>query len=172
THIQIRNHLTCRKHASPDSRSLRFPCEMRPNTGSIVANLETYQWNDADWLSERSGKDWFQSPVSIYEVHLGSWRRVPGDHNRWLSYRELADQLIPYVKELGYTHTELLPVMEHPYDGSWGYQTLGYFAATSRYGSPAEFMEFVDRCHQAGIGVILDWTPAHFPRDAHGLAQF
>jgi 1,4-alpha-glucan branching enzyme len=132
--------------------------ELRPNTGSIVANLETYRWNDANWLAQRSTKNWFQSPVSIYEVHLGSWRRVPEDHNRWLSYRELGDQL--------------LPIMEHPYDGSWGYQTLGYFAATSRYGSPQDFMEFVDRCHQAGIGVILDWTPAHFPRDAHGLAQF
>ena len=149
-----------------------FRSELRPNTGSVVASLDTHHWNDAAWLSERSGKNWFQSPVSIYEVHLGSWRRVPEDHDRWLSYRELGDQLIPYVKELGYTHIELLPVMEHPYDGSWGYQTLGYFAATSRFGSPAAFMEFVDRCHQAGIGVILDWTPAHFPRDAHGLAQF
>ena len=149
-----------------------FRSELRPNTGSVVANLDTYCWNDADWLSQRSGKNWFQSPVSIYEVHLGSWRRVPEENNRWLNYRELADWLLPYVKELGYTHIELLPVMEHPYDGSWGYQTLGYFAATSRYGAPTEFMEFVDRCHQAGIGVILDWTPAHFPRDAHGLAQF
>jgi 1,4-alpha-glucan branching enzyme len=149
-----------------------FRSELRPNTGSAVANLETHHWSDADWLSQRSGKNWFQSPVSIYEVHLGSWRRVPEDHDRWLTYRELGDQLIPYVKELGYTHIELLPIMEHPYDGSWGYQTLGYFAATSRFGSPSEFMEFVDRCHQAGIGAILDWTPAHFPRDAHGLAQF
>ena len=149
-----------------------FRSELRPNTGSIVANLETYRWNDADWFAQRSTKNWFQSPVSIYEVHLGSWRRVPADHDRWLTYRELGDQLIPYVKELGYTHIELLPVMEHPYDGSWGYQTLGYFAATSRYGSPQEFMELVDRCHQAGIGVILDWTPAHFPRDEYGLSQF
>ncbi|HTT34208.1 MAG TPA: 1,4-alpha-glucan branching protein GlgB [Methylomirabilota bacterium] len=149
-----------------------FRGELRPNTGSIVANLETYRWNDSGWTSQRATKNWFESPVSIYEVHLGSWRRVPEDKFRWLSYRELADQLIPYVKELGYTHIELLPVMEHPYDGSWGYQTLGYFAATSRYGAPTEFMEFVDRCHQEGIGVILDWTPAHFPRDAHGLAQF
>ena len=149
-----------------------FGSELRPNTGSIVTNLETYRWNDADWLSQRPTKNWFQSPVSIYEVHLGSWRHVPEDHNRWLTYRELGDELIPYAKDLGYTHLELLPVMEHPYDGSWGYQTLGYFAATSRYGSPQEFMRFVDRCHQANIGVILDWTPAHFPRDAHGLAQF
>ncbi len=149
-----------------------FRSELRPNTGSVVARLDTYHWNDADWISQRSTKNWFQSPISIYEVHLGSWRRVSEDHNRWLNYRELADQLIPHVKELGYTHIELLPVMEHPYDASWGYQTLGYFAATSRFGSPAEFMEFVDRCHQAGIGVLLDWTPAHFPRDTHGLAQF
>jgi len=149
-----------------------FCSEMRPKTGSVVANLETYQWRDSAWLAARAKKDWLNSPISAYEVHLGSWRRVPEANHRWLSYRELADQLIPYVKEMGYSHIELLPVMEHPYDGSWGYQTLGYFAATSRYGSPAEFMEFIDRCHQAGIGVILDWTPAHFPRDAHGLAQF
>ncbi len=140
-----------------------FYSELRPKTGSVVARLNTHHWNDDDWLSQRAQKNWFESPVSIYEVHLGSWRRVPEDHDRWLNYRELADQLIPYVKELGYTHIELLPVMEHPYDGSWGYQTLGYFAATSRYGTPAEFMELIDRCHQAGIGVLLDWTPAHFP---------
>jgi len=149
-----------------------FSSELRPQTGSVVARLDDYRWNDSDWISRRSQKNWFESPISIYEVHLGSWRRVPEDHDRWLNYRELAGQLIPYVKDLGYTHIELLPIMEHPYDGSWGYQTLGYFAATSRYGTPAEFMEFIDRCHQAGIGVILDWTPAHFPRDTHGLAQF
>ncbi len=149
-----------------------FRSELRPNTGSVVASLDRHGWNDAHWIRDRSQKNWFESPISIYEVHLGSWRRVPEKHDRWLTYRELADQLIPYVKNLGYTHIELLPVMEHPFDGSWGYQTLGYFAATSRYGSPSEFMEFVDRCHQAGIGVFLDWTPAHFPRDAHGLAYF
>jgi 1,4-alpha-glucan branching enzyme len=149
-----------------------FRSEIRPATGSVVANLETYRWNDSAWLAARERNDWLNSPISVYEVHLGSWRRVPEDHERWLTYHELADQLIPYVKEMGYTHIELLPIMEHPFDGSWGYQTIGYFAATSRYGSPAEFMEFVDRCHQAGIGVILDWTPAHFPRDTHGLAQF
>ncbi len=149
-----------------------FRSELRPRTGSVVANLYIYQWQDAAWMKQRAEKNWFESPISVYEVHLGSWRRVPDDHDRWLTYRELGDQLIPYLKELGYTHIELLPIMEHPYDGSWGYQTLGYFAATSRYGSPAEFMEFVDRCHRAGIGVFLDWTPAHFPRDAHGLAQF
>jgi 1,4-alpha-glucan branching enzyme len=149
-----------------------FRSELRPNTGSVVANLEHYQWNDTEWIKNRSQKNWFESPISIYEVHLGSWRRIPEEANRWLTYRELGDELIPYVRDLGYTHIELLPIMEHPYDGSWGYQTLGYFAATSRYGSPTEFMEFVDRCHREGIGVFLDWTPAHFPRDAHGLAQF
>jgi 1,4-alpha-glucan branching enzyme len=149
-----------------------FRAEVRPHTGSIVADLDKYQWNDADWMTRRARTDWFDKPVSFYEVHLGGWRRVPEEGNRWLSYRELADQLIPYVKDLGYSHIELLPIMEHPFDGSWGYQTIGYFAATSRYGTPAEFMEFIDRAHQAGLGVILDWTPAHFPRDAHGLAEF
>ena len=149
-----------------------FRGEMRPRTGSVVVNLENYKWKDAGWMQERPQKNWFESAMAVYEVHLGAWRRVPEEGNRWLSYLELADQLIPYVKELGYSHIELLPIMEHPFDGSWGYQTLGYFAATSRYGSPAEFMEFIDRCHQAGLGVILDWTPAHFPRDTHGLSQF
>jgi 1,4-alpha-glucan branching enzyme len=149
-----------------------FRSELRPNTGSVVARLDKHSWNDADWLNHRASRNWLAQPISVYEVHLGSWRRIPEENNRWLSYRELADQLVPYVKELGYTHIELLPIMEHPYDGSWGYQTLGYFAATSRYGSPTDFMEFVDRCHQAGLGVFLDWTPAHFPRDTHGLAQF
>jgi len=149
-----------------------FRSELRPNTGSIVDSLDHHTWKDSSWLARRAATNWHESPVSIYEVHLGSWRRVPDQGDRWLNYRELADQLIPYVKDLGYSHIELLPIMEHPFDGSWGYQTLGYFAATSRYGCPAEFMEFVDRCHQAGLGVILDWTPAHFPRDAWGLAQF
>ena len=149
-----------------------FRSEVRPNTGSMVARLDAHTWQDADWIERRESKKWLDAPISIYEVHLGSWRKVPEAGNRWLSYRELADQLIPYVKELGYTHIELLPIMEHPFDGSWGYQTIGYFAATSRYGSPSDFMEFIDRCHQADIGVLLDWTPAHFPRDTHGLSQF
>jgi 1,4-alpha-glucan branching enzyme len=149
-----------------------FRSELRPNTGSVVSRLDKHSWNDGDWMQQRVSKNWLEEPVSVYEVHLGSWRRKPEENNRWLSYQELANELIPYVKELGYTHIELLPIMEHPYDGSWGYQTLGYFAATSRYGSPTDFMEFVDRCHQAGLGVLLDWTPAHFPRDTHGLAQF
>ncbi|HZC65150.1 MAG TPA: 1,4-alpha-glucan branching protein GlgB, partial [Candidatus Dormibacteraeota bacterium] len=149
-----------------------FRSELRPNTGSMVARLDAHDWQDADWIERRKNKKWLEAPISIYEVHLGSWRKVPEAGHRWLSYRELAEQLIPYVKELGYTHIELLPIMEHPFDGSWGYQTIGYFAATSRYGSPAEFMEFIDRCHQAELGVLLDWTPAHFPRDTHGLSQF
>jgi 1,4-alpha-glucan branching enzyme len=149
-----------------------FQAELRPNTGSVVANLNSYKWADSGWMAHRQQKNWLESPISVYEVHLGSWRRVPEDHNRWLTYRELADQLIPYVKQLGYTHIELLPIMEHPFDGSWGYQTLGYYAATSRFGSPADFMYFIDRCHQEGIGIFLDWTPAHFPRDTHGLSQF
>jgi 1,4-alpha-glucan branching enzyme len=149
-----------------------FSAELRPNTGSVVARLDKHQWNDTDWIAQRSQKNWLERPITVYEVHLGSWRRVPDDHDRWLTYRELGDQLISYVKDLGYTHIELLPIMEHPFDASWGYQTLGYFAATSRYGTPAEFMEFVDRCHQAGLGVFLDWTPAHFPRDSHGLSMF
>jgi 1,4-alpha-glucan branching enzyme len=149
-----------------------FFSELRPNTGSVVARLDKHNWGDGDWMAQRAQRNWLQQPISVYEVHLGSWRRMPEEHNRWLSYLELADQLIPYVKDLGYTHIELMPVMEHPFDGSWGYQTLGYYAATSRYGTPAEFMAFVDRCHQAGLGVLLDWTPAHFPRDSHGLSLF
>jgi 1,4-alpha-glucan branching enzyme len=149
-----------------------FRSELRPKTGSVVARLDRHHWNDWGWIEYRAKQDWLSSPISVYELHLGSWRRVVEDGNRWLTYSEVADQLIPYVKQLGYTHVELMPVMEHPFDGSWGYQTLGYFAATSRFGSPEDFMSFVDRLHQAGIGVILDWTPAHFPSDGHGLAEF
>ena len=149
-----------------------FRSELRPNTSSIVASLDRHTWNDQGWMEYRARNDWFCSPISIYEVHLGSWRRVVEEGSRWLSYTELADDLIPYLKRMGYTHVELMPVMEHPFDASWGYQTLGYFAATSRFGTPEECMSMVDRFHQAGIGVFLDWTPAHFPRDAHGLAEF
>ncbi len=115
---------------------------------------------------------WIDRPMSIYEVHLGSWARVPEEGNRFLTYREMAHRLVPYVKEIGFTHIELLPVMEHPFSGSWGYQVLGFFAPTSRFGPPEDFKFFVDACHQAGLGVILDWVPGHFPKDAHGLAQF
>ena len=149
-----------------------FEAELRPKSGSIVASLEGYGWNDDVWMNTRGRREWLAEPISIYEVHLGSWRRVPEEGNRWLTYREIADQLIPYVKQMGYTHIELMPVMEHPFDASWGYQTIGYFAATSRYGKPKDFMYLVDRCHQENIGVLLDWTPAHFPADAHGLAEF
>jgi len=149
-----------------------FEAELRPKSGSVVASLDGYSWNDEEWMNARARREWIAEPVSVYEVHLGSWRRVPEEGNRWLTYREAADQLIPYVKQMGYTHIELMPVMEHPFDGSWGYQTIGYFAATRRYGKPQDFMYLIDRCHQENIGVLLDWTPAHFPSDAHGLAEF
>ena len=149
-----------------------FTSEMRPNTASAVADIDRHHWNDAAWLEARSSRDWLHAPMTIYEVHAGSWRRKADEGWRWLNYRELADELVPYVKQMGFTHIELLPIMEHPFDASWGYQTIGYYAVTSRFGSPADFMYFVDRCHQEGIGVILDWTPAHFPRDAHGLSFF
>ncbi len=141
-------------------------------TSSLVYNLERYQWSDAEWMEARRAKDWQKSAMSIYEVHLGSWRRHEDEGNRHYSYLELADTLIPYVVEMGYTHLELLPVAEHPFEGSWGYQVTNYYAPTSRFGSPDELREFIDRCHQAGIGVIMDWVPAHFPKDAHALAEF
>ncbi|MBI5633775.1 MAG: 1,4-alpha-glucan branching protein GlgB [Nitrospirae bacterium] len=149
-----------------------FFFEHRPKSASVVHDINTYSWNDAGWISGRQKRNWHESPVAIYEVHLGSWMRVPEDENRFLTYSELADTLIPYVKEMGYTHIELLPVCEHPLDASWGYQTIGYFAPTSRHGTPEEFMSFIDQCHQHGIGVILDWAPAHFPKDGHGLGFF
>jgi 1,4-alpha-glucan branching enzyme len=149
-----------------------FAAEKRPDNASVVVDIDKHQWDDAAWLTQRASRDWLHSPMSIYEVHMGSWRRRRDEGNRWLTYRELADELIPYVKGMGYTHVEMMPIMEHPLDKSWGYQTVGYFAVTSRFGTPEDFTYFVDRCHQEGIGVILDWTPAHFPRDAHGLAFF
>ncbi|HEY7528715.1 MAG TPA: 1,4-alpha-glucan branching enzyme, partial [Candidatus Deferrimicrobiaceae bacterium] len=149
-----------------------FRFEPPPRTGSIVCTIDGYSWGDADWMTARAARNWLESPVAVYEVHLGSWMRKTEEGNRYLSYLELADRLVPYVVDLGYTHIELLPVSEHPFDGSWGYQTLGYFAPTARFGAPADFMAFVDRCHQAGIAVILDWVPAHFPKDAHGLSRF
>ncbi len=142
------------------------------STASMVFDLHRYQWSDARWMKARPQRQYHNCAVSIYEVHLGSWQRKVDEGNRYLSYRELADTLLPYVLDLGYTHIELLPVAEHPFDGSWGYQVTGYFAPTSRFGNPDEFRYFVDRCHQAGIGVILDWVPGHFPKDAHGLANF
>ncbi len=144
--------------------------EFRPQTAAVVTNPNQYQWADDSWLSQRQKRDWLHEPMSIYEVHLGSWQR--DSRGNFLNYRQLADQLIAYVKNLGFTHIELLPITEHPLDASWGYQTTGYFAPTSRHGSPDDFRYFVDSCHQNGIGVILDWVPAHFPKDAFGLARF
>ena len=149
---------------------LGFASELRPKTASIVADLDAYAWHDEGWMAARRSSNPYAEPMSVYEVHLGSWRRH--DDGSWLSYRELADELIPYVQELGFTHIELLPIAEHPYDGSWGYQVTGFYAATSRFGTPADFQAFVDRFHQAGIGVLLDWVPAHFAVDAHSLAHF
>ena len=143
-----------------------------PRTASVVATLDGYAWGDGAWMAERARRNAHDSPIAIYEVHLGSWMRVPEEGDRFLTYRELAPKLAEYVKEMGYTHVELLPVMEHPFYGSWGYQTIGYFAPTRRYGTPTDFMFFVDYLHQHGIGVILDWVPAHFPRDPHGLVYF
>jgi 1,4-alpha-glucan branching enzyme len=149
-----------------------FAFEVPPQSASVVHEIGPYQWGDDQWMAAREqAGSWLEQPMSIYEVHLGSWARAD-EGKRFLTYRELADQLVPYVKETGYTHIELLPVMEHPFSGSWGYQVLGFFAPTSRFGPPEDFKYFVDVCHQAGIGVILDWVPGHFPKDEHGLARF
>jgi 1,4-alpha-glucan branching enzyme len=149
-----------------------FAAEVPPRTASKVADLNRYRWHDAEWMSRRREINWLEQPISFYEVHLGSWRRPGDEPSRWLSYRELAHQLVEYCKEMGYTHIELLPISEHPLSASWGYQTVGYYAVTARYGTPQDFMYFVDLCHQNGIGVVLDWVPAHFPKDGHGLRQF
>jgi 1,4-alpha-glucan branching enzyme len=148
-----------------------FYWERPPKTASIVWDLN-YEWKDEKWMKERAKRNSFKSPMSIYEVHLGSWRRFPEEGNRFLTYRELASFLPNYAKEMGFTHVEFLPVMEHPFYGSWGYQTLGYFAPTARYGSPQDFMYLIDVLHQNDIGVILDWVPSHFPNDGHGLVFF
>jgi 1,4-alpha-glucan branching enzyme len=147
-----------------------FASEVPPKSASVVCDLATYEWSDQEWMEARAQKDYLKEPVSIYEVHLGSWLRGP--QGVQLSYRELADKLVAYAQHMGYTHLQLLPVMEHPFAGSWGYQVIDYYAPTARFGPPQDFMYFVDRCHQAGIGVIVDWVPAHFPKDAHGLAFF
>ena len=146
-------------------------CEKPPRTASVIWNLD-YQWNDNDWMQKRADKNSLRAPQAIYEVHLGSWMRVPEEDNRPLTYRETAPRLAEYANQMGFTHVEFLPIMEHPFYGSWGYQTTGYFAPTSRYGSPQDFMYLVDYLHQRGIGVILDWVPSHFPSDGHGLAYF
>ena len=146
-------------------------CETPPATGSRVWNLE-YGWNDGAWMGSRARANALDAPISIYEVHLGSWRRLPDEGNRSMTYREIAQPLAEYVRKMGFTHVELLPITEHPFYGSWGYQTTGYFAPTARYGTPQDLMYLIDVLHQAGIGVLLDWVPSHFPADAHGLAQF
>ncbi len=162
-----------------------FYAQTHLDTASIVANIDGFKWNDKNWMSYR--KKLFQKnsadenhycsfPLNVYEIHLGSWKTKNGESNvdgkHYLNYRQIADELAPYVKKMGYTHIELLPVMEHPYDGSWGYQVTGYYAPTSRFGTPSDFMYFVNKMHECGIGVILDWVPAHFPKDAHGLYEF
>jgi len=185
-------------HIYEKSDPYGFQQEIRPKTGSVVTDLERYVWQDQEWMAARAHRDPLRSPIAVFEVHLGSWLHastesppkeeyahtgktpqesvVPSSeykpYARYLTYRELAAQLVPYVKELGFTHIELLPVAEHPFDGSWGYQVIGYYAATSRFGPPQDLMYFIDQCHQHGIGVIVDWVPGHFPRDGHGLAFF
>jgi 1,4-alpha-glucan branching enzyme len=161
-------------HSTPLPLSKADPyatfAELRPGTASIVHGLDGYDWQDGEWMRDRTNR--LAEPVAIYEVHLGSWRRNADATPGFLSYRQAAEQLVPYVKDLGYTHIELLPVAEHPYDPSWGYQVTGYFAPTSRFGNPHDFMWFVDECHRNGIGVIVDWVPAHFTKDDHGLRFF
>jgi 1,4-alpha-glucan branching enzyme len=149
-----------------------FASEIRPETASRVWNLDNYSWHDESWMKNRTNTNSLGSPLSFYEVHLGSWKRALHEGNRWLTYRELAPLLADYVHDAGFTHIELLPVMEHPFDGSWGYETLGYFAPTSRFGTPDDFMYLVDYLHQRGIGIVLDWVPAHFPKDEAGLGYF
>jgi 1,4-alpha-glucan branching enzyme len=147
-----------------------FEMELRPNTASVVNFLRDFSWSDKEWIEHRKGASQLAGPLSVYEVHLGSWRR--GADNEWLTYREIAHELADYVTSMGFTHVEFLPVMEHPFDASWGYQVTGYFAPTSRFGTPQDFMYLVDHMHKNGIGVLLDWVPAHFPKDIHGLGYF
>jgi 1,4-alpha-glucan branching enzyme len=166
--FELRNREHGTIHVKSDPYGQRF--ELRPSTASIVAEDSTHAWRDSEWMSARTRWDWMHAPVSIYEVHLGSWQR--DEHGFFLGYRELAHRLADYVVAMGYTHVELLPIAEHPLDASWGYQTLGNYAPTSRFGSPDDFRYFVDHMHARGLGVILDWVPAHFPKDEHGLARF
>jgi 1,4-alpha-glucan branching enzyme len=149
-----------------------FASEVRPRSASKVWDLAGYAWGDADWLAARRRTSFLEAPMAIYEVHLGSWMRAPEEGGRWLTYREAAPKLAEYVREMGYTHVEFLPLTEHPFDASWGYQTIGYYAPTSRFGDPQDLMFLIDTLHRNGIGVLMDWVPAHFPRDEHGLAYF
>jgi 1,4-alpha-glucan branching enzyme len=164
--------LSLHDHLLMKSDPYGFQMQLRPDNASIVAEIGGYQWNDGDWLAKRRDSDPLRAPISIYEFHPGSWRRSWHRAPAFLTWDELADQLIPYVLDMGYTHVEIVGVAEHPFDGSWGYQVLGHFAPTARHGSPHDFMRFVDRLHQAGVGVFMDWVPAHFPKDAYGLAEF
>jgi 1,4-alpha-glucan branching enzyme len=159
-------------HTVEKSDPYGFAAEVPPRTASKVADLSNYQWHDESWIAQRAQTNALERPMAVYEVHLGSWRRALERDNGWLTYRELAHQLGDYCQQMGFTHVELLPISEHPFTASWGYQTVGYYAVTSRYGSPQDFMYFVDHLHQRGIGVIIDWVPAHFPRDGHGLWRF
>ena len=166
-HVGSRYHGFTAEKADP----FAFFAEVAPRTASLVWDLD-YDWGDGDWMATRAQRNALTAPISIYEVHLGSWRRGPGDVSRWLSYREIAPLLADYVVDMGFTHVEFLPLMEHPFYGSWGYQTTGYFSPTSRYGTPQDLMFLIDHLHQRGVGVILDWVPSHFPVDGHGLAYF
>ncbi|MDA0206565.1 MAG: 1,4-alpha-glucan branching protein GlgB [Acidobacteria bacterium] len=158
-------------HEAEKADPYGFASEVRPRTASKVYELDGYEWGDQHWMGSRAGKHRREAPISIYEMHLGSWRRAP-ETNSWLTYADMGPQLAEYCQEMGFTHVELMPPTEHPFDGSWGYQTVGYFCPTSRFGTPHEFMAFIDTLHRAGIGVIIDWVPAHFPNDPHGLAFF
>jgi 1,4-alpha-glucan branching enzyme len=158
--------------ASDRSDPYGFAAEVPPRTASKVIDLSAHAWRDGDWMAARAARDPLAAPLSIYELHLGSWRRPGHDRNAWLTYADLERELVPYCLEMGFTHVEFLPPTEHPLSASWGYQTIGLFAATSRFGTPADLMSLVDALHRAGIGVIIDWVPAHFPRDGHGLRRF
>ncbi len=160
-----------RVHAVDKADPFAIRSELPPATASVVWDLE-YAWHDQAWMKARRGRDWRSEPMSIYEMHLGSWMRIPEEGNRSFGYAEIAPKLVEHVRKLGFTHVELMPVMEHPFYGSWGYETTGYFGPTSRYGTPQDLMKLIDELHNAGIGVILDWVPAHFPSDEHGLAYF
>ena len=165
---EIRNREHGSIHLKTDPYGQAF--ELRPGTASVTHRPGTYSWNDKAWMEARANRDWLHSPLSIYEVHLGSWQR--DEHGQFINYRQLAEWLVNYVKETGFTHIELLPVTEHPLDASWGSQTTGYFAPTSRFGNADDFRFFVDHCHQNNIGVLLDWAPGHFPKDDFALARF
>jgi 1,4-alpha-glucan branching enzyme len=167
-HVESRD----RRYVVDKADPYAFAAEIRPRTASRVWDLQDYSWLDSSWMANRAKNNSLNSPISIYEMHLGSWRRVPEEANRWLSYREMAPLLADYVHNAGFTHVEFLPIMEHPFDGSWGYQIIGYFAPTSRFGTPSDFMYLIDYLHQQEIGVILDWVPAHFPKDEAGLGYF